>query len=708
MSVMKSFQSKNPELFYGRCLGILFSIPLLLNIAMAQEAPDGWTPELSMEFRRLQATAMSSDGSHVAYILSTPLMEGKKSEFQSQIWVAATDGSSNRQYTQGNYSATAPAFSPDGEYLSFSAKREEGEDSKTQIWVMPLFGGEARQLTDAAENVSAYKWSPDGSRLAFTMQEPLSAERKKQVEEKRDVILVDLQPRYRHLHVVPAELDSGELQQPLQLSSGELVVGSFDWSPAGDEIVFSHSTTADLDVSDLEGDISIVTVPGVEDLVDMVEESTDVEEDAAQEETLRIVGNTRVLASGRGSEGNPYWSPDGNWIAYTSSGSEPNLIGLGDVYVMPAAGGDSRQLAQTPNRSPNIAGWSNTSDELYLVETLATRRAVIGLPLRGDEIRTLTPPTGVVGNVALAGDAASLVYSWQTADQPWNLFAQTTASDSASVQLTDLHSQIPIPEMGRTELVSWDSEDGTRIEGFLTYPIGYVEGRSYPVILNVHGGPSGVFVDGFTGGPGIYQIQYFAQNGFAILRPNPRGSTGYGYEFREATATNWGEGDFKDLLTGLDMVIDMGVGNVDQQYLMGWSYGGYMTSWAVTQTDRFKAASMGAGLSNLVSMSMTSDIRRYLVEHMGDYYWNDMEAYQKSSAMHHIENVVTPTQVIHGQEDERVPTSQGQEFYHALKYRGIDTEMIVYPRTPHGPREPKFLMDVSPRILAWFNKYRGD
>ena len=197
-------------------------------------------------------------------------------------------------------------------------------------------------------------------------------------------------------------------------------------------------------------------------------------------------------------------------------------------------------------------------------------------------------------------------------------------------------------------------------------------------------------------------LQYFAQKGFAILRPNPRGSTGYGKDFRYANFQDWGFGDFRDLMAGVDHVIAMGVADADQLLLMGWSYGGYMTSWAVTQTDRFKAASMGAGLPNLVSMTTTTDIQDYLVGHMGVEFWEDYERYERHSAMYHIAKVETPTQVIHGAEDLRVPFTQGQEFYRALDRRDVPTEMIVYPRTPHGPREPKFLMDVSERILTWF------
>jgi dipeptidyl aminopeptidase/acylaminoacyl peptidase len=237
--------------------------------------------------------------------------------------------------------------------------------------------------------------------------------------------------------------------------------------------------------------------------------------------------------------------------------------------------------------------------------------------------------------------------------------------------------------------------------------VNYREGSRVPLILNVHGGPAGVFAQSFTGAPSIYMLQTFAQQGYAVLRPNPRGSTGYGKEFRFANVKDWGYGDMDDLMAGVDHVIGMGVAHTDSLLLMGWSYGGYMTSFAVTRTDRFKAASMGAGLPNLISMITTTDIPDYLAGHMDGEFWDDHETFEKHSAMYRIANVKTPTQVIHGANDLRVPFTQGQEFYVALQRRGVATEMIVYPRTPHGPREPKLLMDVTGRILTWFDKHLG-
>ena len=245
--------------------------------------------------------------------------------------------------------------------------------------------------------------------------------------------------------------------------------------------------------------------------------------------------------------------------------------------------------------------------------------------------------------------------------------------------------------MGRTEVLTWTSKDGMEIEGLLTYPVNYQPGRAYPLILNIHGGPAGVYGQGFTGNPSIYMLQYFAQKGYAIIRGNPRGSNGYGKEFRYANYKDWGFGDYEDIMAGVDKVIDMGIGHPDSLCVMGWSYGGYMTSFLVTKTNRFKAASMGAGLPNLISMVSTTDIPDYLVAHFGGEYWEDYETYEKHSAIYRIKNVTTPTQVIHGANDLRVPFTQGQEFYVSLLRLGVPTEMIVYPRTPHGPREPKSL-----------------
>jgi dipeptidyl aminopeptidase/acylaminoacyl peptidase len=272
-------------------------------------------------------------------------------------------------------------------------------------------------------------------------------------------------------------------------------------------------------------------------------------------------------------------------------------------------------------------------------------------------------------------------------------------------KLTNVNADFPKLPMGRTEVISWTSRDGKHIEGLLTYPVNYEAGKRYPLILDIHGGPAGVFTHNFTAAGATYPLQAFAQEGYAILRPNPRGSSGYGAEFRRANISEWGFGDFDDNETGIEKVIAMGVAHPDSLVICGWSYGGYMTSFTITRTNRFKAASVGAGVTNLMSFVGTADIPSFLPSYFEGEFWDRMDVYMKHSAMFNVKKIQTPTQILHGERDARVPLSQGQELYIALKRLGVETEMIVYPRMPHGLQEPKFIVDAGERMIAWFNKH---
>ncbi len=663
--------------------------------ADSSAADDRWSPELSMRYRGVSGVAISPDGSRVAYVVRTPLMEGEKSEYLGHIWVAASDGSRNVQFTRGESSAGSPAFSPDGEWLAFTTARS----GSNQIWAMPVDGGEARQITEEKTGVGQFRWSPRGDRFAFVMRDPQTEEEEKAAREKRDVILVDRNFKYGHLYTVPFDPGATGTAEAARVTEGEFHVTGFDWSPDGERLVFAHQADPRINTGRLSGDIALVDADG---------------------------GEVTQLVTGDGIESSPRWSPDGSLIAYASSGTQPEPIGLADLHVVDPATGATRMLAETPNRSVAILGWSIDSGEILLNEIMGTTRHVIAVPVDGDEIREVTSGGAVVGSAAVATAAERMALTLESADTPAEVYATVPGRFSFELRgsfsdairqagealgnvlprkISAVHADVPRPPMGRTELLSWQAPDGTPVEGLLTWPVGYEEGTRVPLIVNVHGGPAGVFMQSFTGGPGIYMIQYFAQEGFAMLRANPRGSTGYGKDFRYANFMDWGYGDLSDLLSGVDEVIEMGVAHPDSLLLMGWSYGGYMTSFAVTQTNRFRAASMGAGLPNLVSMVTTTDIGDYLVGHMGGEYFDDYATYEKHSAIYHIGNVTTPTQVIHGALDLRVPFTQGQEFYNSLDRLGVDTEMVVYPRTPHGPTEPKFLMDVSERILTWFNRH---
>ena len=265
--------------------------------------------------------------------------------------------------------------------------------------------------------------------------------------------------------------------------------------------------------------------------------------------------------------------------------------------------------------------------------------------------------------------------------------------------------QLPDVEIGRTEVIQWKSTDGMRIEGPLTYPVGYRDGKRSPLLVLVHGGPSGVFTRSFIGTRGAYPIAAFAAQGYAVLRCNVRGSSGYGKQFRYANYGDWGGGDYRDILSGVDHVVEMRVADPERLGVMGWSYGGYMTSWIITQTSRFKAASVGAGVTNLMSFTGTADIPGFMPDYFGGEFWDVFDKWAAHSTMFNVKGVTTPTLIQHGEEDLRVPVSQGYELYNALKRQDVATRMIVYPRQPHGIREPKLQLQAMRANLEWFNQY---
>ena len=647
----------------------------ILFISFAKSQESIWTPEESMKIKSISQVNMSEDGKYITYVVREAIMEEEKSEYLSQIWVSATDKSFNEKYTHSKKSSTSPKFSPNGKSIAFLSLRS----GKNQIWIMNSFGGEAKQITESKDGIKTFKWSSDGEFIAFTMNDPETKEEKKLKKEKRDVILVDKNFKYAHLYVINPD-DKKSLKK---ITTGNFSINSFDWSPSGKNIVFSHQKDTNINTGFINTDISQVQIDN---------------------------GIIKSLIKRPGLDSNPIYSNDGRSIAFVSSGGKIEPIGLKDIYVYSLENNQIKKLSETPNRSANILSWTPDDKNILIIESISTNSQVMSVEVSGDKIKYITSkenskyPKGYFSSLAFNKSKSLMAYCYEDLKSPIEVYF-SKSKKFKNVKISNINSDLKYPELAISECISWKSKDGLEIEGILTYPKNYEKGKKYPIILQIHGGPAGVFSERFSGRPGIYMTEYFAEKGYATIKPNPRGSTGYGKDFRYANYRDWGYGDFNDVTSGVDKVIEMGIADKNRQFVMGWSYGGYLTSFVVTKTDRFKAASMGAGLPNLVSMVTTTDIQDYIVGHMGAEFWDDYDTYEKHSAIYQIKNVVTPTQVIHGEKDLRVPFTQGQEFYRALNRLGVETEMIVYPRTPHGPREPKLLMDVSERILKWFEKF---
>jgi dipeptidyl aminopeptidase/acylaminoacyl peptidase len=624
-----------------------------------------------MKIKSISQTDISYDGKMVAYVVREPVMDDEKSEYLSQIWLTNVDSKENVQYTFNLKSSSSPKFSPDGKNLAFLSSRS----GRNQIWIISTSGGEARRLTEEEKGIRSIKWSPNGRKISFLKNDDDTEEEIKSKKNKTDVILVDKNFKYSHIYSYNLFEDT-----VTQITKGDFSVNSFDYSPNGKKIVFSHQDDTNINTGFVNSDISVIESDG-SSLLNLIKRP--------------------------GIDSNPIFSGDGNRFAFISSGGKQESIGLRDTYIFNLKNNNIKKLDNTPNRDSNIISWSSDDKNLIISESVKTTSQLILLPVNGDNYISWSGEKykeGVISSVVKSKKSDNLVLCYEKLNSPVEVFLTGTNNLSFS-KLSDINNY-NYPELSRTEIISWKSFDGRIIEGILTYPKNYKKGSKYPIILQIHGGPAGVFSERFNGRPGIYMTEYFSEKGYVTIKPNPRGSTGYGKEFRYANYKDWGYGDYEDVVSGVDKVIDMGIGDPDRQFVMGWSYGGYLTSFVVTKTNRFKAASMGAGLPNLISMVTTTDIQDYLVAHMGSEFWDDYETYEKHSAIYQIKNTTTPTQIIHGANDLRVPFTQGQEFYRALDRLGVDTEMVVYPRTPHGPREPKFLMDVSERILIWFEKYK--
>ena len=621
-----------------------------------------------MKVATVSAPRISPDGTRVAYTVSETKTE-KDKEWKPvvQVWVVPTGGGEARQFTRGEKSSTAPDWSPDGTMLAFLSDREK--DGERQVWMMRADGGEAWVVTSHKGGVNSFRFSPDSKQLLLVATDQPGKDEEDRKKVKDDTILIDRDLKMAHLW-----LWNIEKKEEKRITQGDFTVSDPQWSPDGTKISYTTRPTPKPDDGSLS-EVWVMNVAGGE--------KKRIEDTAASSDSAR-------------------WSSDGRWIAYTGTPEANDGVSTTYIYLVSSNGGTPKQLTTKFDLNAGTPVWSRDGRILYFSANVLEANEIFSADVASGTVTQLSK-TGAGINIAeISRDGSTAIGTLTLPNGPAEVYKSNLKFTQPNT-LTNHNRWLTDYALAETEVVKWKSKDGMEVEGLLTKPVEHSNGARVPLLLNPHGGPTGASTNSFNG-----TVQVLAANGFAVLQPNFRGSTGKGLAFAQANKNTWGKGDYEDCMTGVDAMISRGLADPDRLGAFGWSYGGYMTFWILTQTDRFKAVSPGAGLTNIYSMYSQNDIQRYLRWFYSDKApWDATELYWDRSPMKYVNNVKTPTMIMHGQVDTRVPLAQAQEFYMALKERKVPVEFVVYPRENHGFTEPRHQVDRVQRYVRFFAKYLG-
>lgn len=651
----------------------------------ARPAIPGPSFEEVINLRSVGSPAASPDGKSVVFPLRST--EWKENRYDTELWMARPGEEPFQLTHTAKGSSGSPAWSPDGRWIAFLADRGD----RRQIHLLRSVGGEALPLTRLEQGVSSFSWSPDGRSIALVAAEPESAEMRQRKEIYGAFTVEDEEFRQSHLWLVtvPAEFGAGatgpgcgsaadcpHLPEPRRLTLGErFTVTGFAWSPDGRSIAFGHQRDPLIN-SWPSADISVLTVAD---------------------------GQVRPLVSAPGPDSEPIWSPDGRWILYSTSGGDTlsNYFRNGQLMKIAAAGGTPARLAVDVDEDLGNVVWAR--DGIYALARRGTLRHLYRIDAESGRARAISTTPEDISGFDLSEDGTTVALVGQAPNRLPEVYL-TPLARFRPVAVTDLTRQIADWGLGTAEVISWGSRDGTRIEGVLHRPRDFDPSRKYPLLVVIHGGPTGIDVPTPTPG-NVYPIPQWVARGALVLRPNYRGSAGYGEAFRSLNVRNLGVGDAWDVLSGVDHLVQQGIVDTTRMGAMGWSQGGYISAFLTTTTNRFRAISVGAGISDWMTYYVNTDIHPFTRQYLGATPWDDPEIYAKTSPITYIKQARTPTLIQHGELDQRVPIANAYELFQGLQDQGVPTRLVVYKGFGHGIDKPRERLAATWHNWQWFARH---